>query len=129
MSQDRGIEELFGATADAWKTNDGSAVGSFFVEDGTLINPFGQRAEGRSAIAAMYSEYFEGMLRGTTTTIKVASVRAVGPDHAFADAEQTICAPTGEVVLAAHLVALLQREGPSWRFVDAPPYTFSELPA
>ena len=129
MGQDREIEDLFEATADAWKRNDGAAVGSLFVDDGTLINPFGQQADGRSAVAAMYSEYFEGMLRGTTTTIEVASVRAVGPDHAFAHAEQTISAPTGEVVLAAHLVALLRREGDGWRFVDARPYTFPELPA
>jgi hypothetical protein len=27
---------------DAWKSNDGTAVGSFFSDDGTLINPFGE---------------------------------------------------------------------------------------
>jgi uncharacterized protein (TIGR02246 family) len=129
MGQDRGVEDFLEATADAWKTNDGSVVGSLFVEDGTLINPFGQRADGRSAIAAMYSEYFGGMLRGTTTTFKVVSVRAVGTDHAFADAEQTICASNGDVVLAAHLAALLQRQGDRWHFVDSRPYSFAELPA
>jgi uncharacterized protein (TIGR02246 family) len=129
MGQERGVEDFFAATADAWKTNDGSLVGSLFVEDGTLINPFGQRADGLSAIAAMYAEYFGGMLSGTTTSFKVVSVRAVGTDHAFVDAEQTICAPTGEVVLAAHLVALLRRRGDSWLFVDSRPYSFAELPA
>jgi len=49
----------------AWKANDGATVAGFFVDDGSLITPFGQRADGRSAVAAMYSEYFEGMLRGT----------------------------------------------------------------
>jgi len=55
----------------AWKTNNGAAVASFFVEDGALISPFGQRADERTAIGAMYSEYFQGMLRGTSTTFNL----------------------------------------------------------
>ena len=38
----------------------------------------------------MYSEYFGGMLKGTSTSISLTRVRPVEPDHAFADAEQTI---------------------------------------
>jgi uncharacterized protein (TIGR02246 family) len=128
MGGNQGVEDFLEATSDAWQTNDGSVVGGLFVEDGTLINPFGQRADGRSAIAAMYSEYFEGMLRGTTTTFRLVSVRAVGTDYVFTDAEQAICAPTSEVVLAGHLVALLRRTGESWQFVDSRPYSFADLP-
>ena len=57
--------------------------------------PFGQRAEGRAAVAAMYSEYFAGMLRGSLTSFNLDSARAVEADHAFADGEQTINAPDG----------------------------------
>jgi uncharacterized protein (TIGR02246 family) len=120
---------FFKLFADGWKTNDGAVVASFFVEDGALINPFGQRADGRTAIAAMYSEYFGGMLRGTSTTFDLASVRAVETNHAFADGEQTISASSGEVVLVVHLAALLRRDGDSWRFVDARPYSFPAIPA
>ena len=108
----------------AWKTNDGATVAGFFVEDGSLINPFGQRADGRTAVAAMYSEYFGSMLRGTSTTFNLTSVRAVEADHAFADGEQTVHAPDGTVVLAIHLAALLRHDGDAWRFVDARPYAF-----
>src|SRR6266516_7630293 len=116
------IKSTLDRFAAAWKTNDGATVAGFFAEDGSLINPFGQRADGRTAVAAMYAEYFGGMLRGTSTTINLASVRAVEQDHAFADAEQTINASDGSVVLVAHLAALLRREGDGWRFVDARPY-------
>jgi len=112
--------------ATAWQTNDGTAVAGFFTDDGSLINPFGQRADGRTAVAAMYAEYFGGMLRGTATTVNLASVRAIGPDHAFADAEQTITAPDGSVVLVVHLAALLRREDGEWRFVDSRPYSFAQ---
>src|SRR5438876_755794 len=120
------IKSTLDRFAAAWKANDGATVAGFFVEDGSLINPFGQRADGRSAVATMYSEYFTGMLRGTTTVIDLASVRAVENNHAFADGEQTINASDGTVVLSAHIAALLRRDGDGWRFVDARPYAFAQ---
>ena len=112
----------------AWKANDGTTVAGFFVDDGALINPFGQRADGRAAVAAMYSEYFGGMLAGTSTTFDLATVRAVGDDHAFVDGEQTISAPDGSIVLVVHVAALLRRDGDGWLFVDSRPYTFATIP-
>jgi uncharacterized protein (TIGR02246 family) len=128
MNEHEQIKSTYDRFSTAWKTNDGATVADFFVADGALINPFGQRADGRAAIAAMYSEYFGGMLRGTSTAFKLASVRAVENNHAFADGEQTIYAPDGNVVLVVHLAALLRREGDGWRFVDARPYTFAAIP-
>ena len=122
------IESMFDRFSASWKSNDGAAVASFFVDDGTLINPFGQRADGRTAITAMYSEYFGGMLRDTATTFKLASVRAVENNHAFVDGEQTVNGADGNVVLIVHLAALLRRDGDGWRFVDSRPYSFAAMP-
>ena len=55
-------------------------------------------------------------------------LRPVGPDHTFADAEQTVYAADGEVLLALHVVNLLCREGDDWRLVDSRPYAFPPLP-
>jgi uncharacterized protein (TIGR02246 family) len=123
------IKSTFDGFSAAWKANDGASVASFYVEDGALINPFGDRADGRAAVAAMYSEYFGGMLRDTSTTVNLANVRAVENNHAFADGEQTINAPDGSAVLVVHLAALLRRDGDDWRFVDARPYTFATIPS
>lgn len=122
------IKSTFHQFCDAWRTNDGAAVAGFFTEDGSLINPFGQRADGRTAVATMYSEYFRGMLRGTSTTFNLGNVRSVESNHAFADGEQTINSSDGNIVLVVHLAALLRRDGKSWRFVDARPYTFASIP-
>lgn len=43
------IKSTFDRFSAAWKTNDGAAVVSFFVEDGALINPFGQSISPASA--------------------------------------------------------------------------------
>jgi uncharacterized protein (TIGR02246 family) len=121
------VKSTFDRFAAAWKSNEGGAVAGLFAEDGALINPFGQRADGRAAIAAMYSEYFGGMLRGTSTTVNLTRVRSVEDNHAFADGEQTVHAADGNVILVVHLAALLRREGDGWRFVDARPYTFAAI--
>jgi uncharacterized protein (TIGR02246 family) len=122
------IRTAYDRFATAWRTNDGATVADCFAEDGALINPFGERADGRAAIAAMYTEYFGGMLHGTSTAFRLASVREVGDAHAFTDGEQTIYAPDGSVVLTVHLAALLRRDGDDWRIVDGRPYTFATAP-
>jgi uncharacterized protein (TIGR02246 family) len=119
------IESMYDRLDTAWKSNDGAAVARFFTDDGSLVNPFGERADGRGAIAAMYTDYFRGMLRGTSTTVRLAKVRAVGDTHAFADAEQTITGADGKVVLVVHLAALLRRDSDGWRIVDGRPYAYA----
>ena len=128
-SPDSSIVAFHDKLAAAWSANDGTAFAVFFAEDGSLINPFGERADGRAALTAMYSQYFGGMLKGTTTSISVTHVRPVGPGHAFADAEQTIYAANGDVLMALHVVNLLRRDGDDWRLVDSRPYAFPPPPA
>ena len=122
------IKSSYDRFAADWKTNDGARLGGGFVEDGSLINPFGERADGRAAISRMYAQYFGGMLRGTSTTFQLGNVRAMGDDHAFVDAEQTIVGADGSVVLKVHLAALLRRDRDTWRFVDGRPYTYASPP-
>lgn len=130
MAQDLdSAEEFLDEFAEAWGKNDGKLLGDHFSNDGALINPFGQRADGRAAMATMYSRYFAGMLAGTSTTVRVESARPVGEDSAFVDAEQTIMAADGSVVLTVHLAALLQQDDEGWRFVEARPYAFAAAPA
>ncbi len=118
-SPDSSIVAFHDKLAAAWRANDAVAFAAFFTEDGSLINPFGERADGREALTAMYSEYFGGMLKGTTTSISLSQLRPVEPDHAFADAEQTIYAANGDVLMALHVVNLLRRDGGDWRLVDS----------
>lgn len=125
---DPALSEFLRRFADSWKTNDGSALGEYFVEDGTLINPFGERADGRDAICAMYSKYFGSLLAGTTTSISVESCRPVGADHVVVDASEPVHGPDGQVRLALHLTALLRRDGDDWKFVDARPYASAVAP-
>lgn len=122
------VERFFEQFAEAWKTNDGMAVATCFDEDGTLINPFGQRACGRQPIGAMYSKYFEGMLQGTTTAVTIEDVRPLPERHAFVDAEQSVLGPDGNAVLQVHLASLLRGAEDGWGFLDSRPYTVPDPP-
>jgi uncharacterized protein (TIGR02246 family) len=128
-ASDGSVEAFFEQLAGAWKANDGAAFAAVFTEDGSLVNPFGERADGRASVAAMYSEYFRGMLGGTTTAIKVTQLRRIEPNHVLADADQTVYGANGDVLLALHVVNLLVRDGDDWRLVDSRPYAFSTPPA
>ena len=77
----------------------------------------------------MYSEYFGGMLQGTTTSIELSQLRAVEDSHAFADADQSVYSAGGEVLLDLHVVNLLRRDGDGWLLVDSRPYSFPPPPA
>ena len=71
------VTAFSGKLADTWNTNDGAAFADFFTEDGSLINPFDERADGRVALTPMYTEYLGGMLHGTTTSITLTTLRAI----------------------------------------------------
>jgi|tagenome__1003787_1003787.scaffolds.fasta_scaffold20788754_1 uncharacterized protein (TIGR02246 family) len=120
------IASLYDHLSKPWKSHDGAAVARFFTDDGSLVSSFGERADGRTAIAAMYTEYFRGgLLSGTSTAVSPGPVRAVGEGHALADAEQTIRGPEGNVVLVVHLTTLLRREPEGWRIVDGRPHAYA----
>jgi|SRR5579872_1326055 len=127
-ASESGVGAFYENLAAAWSANDGAAFAAFFTEDGSLINPLGERADGRDSLGAMYSEYFGGMLKGTTTTINATHLREIDPDHVFSDADQTIYSASGEVVLALHVANLLRRDGDGWRLVDSRPYAFPPPP-
>ncbi|HVT65727.1 MAG TPA: SgcJ/EcaC family oxidoreductase [Mycobacteriales bacterium] len=129
MSAQSDVAVLFDRLCKAWTTNDGAELGALFTDDGTLINPFGQRADGRDEVTAMYGEYFGGLLRGTAATFDIETVRSITDTDALVDGRQPITAPDGAVVLDVHVTALVRRVDGDWRFVDVRPYAFAQPPA
>ncbi|HET6965030.1 MAG TPA: SgcJ/EcaC family oxidoreductase [Acidimicrobiales bacterium] len=123
------VNTFFGKLVDAWGANDGKAVAGLFTETGSLINPFGERADGRAALTEMYTGYFSGLLKGTTTSVRLTQLRPIEASYAFADVDQAICAPDGQVIMDLHVVNLLQKQGDDWLLVDSRPYAFSSPPA
>jgi hypothetical protein len=68
------------------------------------------------------------MLHGSATTVTLTTVRPIGDDHAFVDAEQAITGADEGVILAVQLAALLRREGDTWHIVDSRPAAVAPPP-
>jgi uncharacterized protein (TIGR02246 family) len=123
------ISPTFAGITAAWASHDGAAVARHFAADATLVSPFGRRADGRAALAAMFTEYFEGAYRGSSIAFTIAHARAIEQDHAFVDGEQTVTGADGKALIVARLAALLRREGGAWRVVDGRPSIVATPPA
>lgn len=113
----------------AFSAHDAEKLGSLFSPDGSLINPMGERADGRDQVAAQFRKSFDGVLKGTKTRLDIKSARLVTPDVALVDVEQQLTGgsppPNSPSPRTAHVVALLGKGGGGeWMFLDARPYFF-----
>jgi SnoaL-like domain len=105
------VAAFYEKLAASWSANDGAEFAAFFTEDGSLVNPFGQRADGRDALRTMYSEYFGGMLKGTTTSISLTHLRLIEPDH-FGIVSGGLCAVNRCRVQSFHFRDIVGSGGP-----------------
>lgn len=125
--------------ADAWKKFsaafnrlDAKEVAAFWEADGTLIGPTGNKGIGRSGVEKVYAADVDNILRGTTSTFTVQTVRMLGRDLAWLDMEHDIIGarmPDGSSgTMKLHVVVLARRQGKEWRWLDTRPYAFLPSP-
>jgi len=127
------------ALAETWKKFnaafnrfDVKEVAAFWEKDGTLIGPTGIWGSGRAGVENVYATDVEKILRGTTSTMTVQTVRMLGHDLAFLDLEHAVEGarmPDGTTgTMKLHLVVLARRHGKTWQWVDVRPYAFLPPP-
>ncbi len=123
------LEKRFTEFEEAFGAKDADRLGTMFVPDGTLVNPMGERAEGREQVVALFRRGFDTVLKGTRNKIHIQHVRMVTPELAFVDFEQELMGgsppPDAPRPWVAHGVALLSKQGGgAWMVLDARPYFF-----
>lgn len=123
------LEERFRKFEQAFGAQDADEAGAMFAPDGTIINPVGERAEGRDQVTALFRRDFEGVLKGVKNKLTILSVRMVTPEFAFVDIQQELTGgkpmPGRPHPWVAHAAVLLTRQGGGdWMVLDARPYFF-----
>jgi len=117
---------------DAFNRFDAKAVAACWADDGTLISPMGEIGKGRSGVETTYRHDCDTILKGTTSTFSVQSVRRLGNDLAFLDLEhelQNCLRPDGtKGTMKLHVAMLARRSGSGWQWLDARPYAFVPPP-
>jgi len=117
---------------EAFNRFDPKEVASHWAEDGTLVSPLGERAKGRAEVAKVYTHDIEMILKGTTTTFRIDSVRQLEGGLALLDLDheiQNARMPDGSVgTMKLHVIILARKKGAEWQWLDTRPYAFLKPP-
>ncbi|MEU4341809.1 SgcJ/EcaC family oxidoreductase [Nocardia sp. NPDC023852] len=76
MTDETAILALLRAQMDAWAAGDGTAFAATFTPDADFVSVIGERIQGRTELATVMQEGFDGFMRGTrmaepeTTTLR-----------------------------------------------------------
>jgi uncharacterized protein (TIGR02246 family) len=127
---DSSLEATIRKFAEAFNRHDANEVGTFWAEDGTVINPLGNHGRGPSGVAKVFRDDGETILRGTTSRFSITGSRKIGGDHVLLDLDQEVenfKMPNGTTGTGKlHVVILAQRRGEGWQFLDVRPYALVE---
>jgi uncharacterized protein (TIGR02246 family) len=130
VNVDSSLEATIGRFNEAFNRHNANEVGSFWAEDGTVINPIGNHGRGPNAVGRIFHDDMEGILQGTNSRFSVTGARKIGPDHVLLDLDhevQNFKMPNGSTgTRKLHVVVLAQRRGEGWQFLDVRPYAFVE---
>ncbi|MFC4372552.1 SgcJ/EcaC family oxidoreductase [Nocardia halotolerans] len=76
MTDETAILTLLRTQMDAWAAGDGTAFAATFTPDADFVSVIGERIQGRTELATVMQEGFDGFMRGTrmaepeTTTLR-----------------------------------------------------------
>jgi uncharacterized protein (TIGR02246 family) len=112
---------------------DAKTLSTFWVEDGTLVNPMGMTGKGPAEIEKVLASDIGGILKGTTMEMSVVAYRAVGKDAAFIELEHKVTgakSPDGHALppVTFHVPCLMLKQGKVWKIADSRPYAYLPPP-
>jgi len=113
-------EKAIRATADefvkAFNAGDAKTIGAEWSADADYTEESGQEFHGRAEIEAFYAQLFKEH-PGGTITVKIDSIRLLGPDIAIEKGIASVKSPKGESSAARYTVVHARRDG-KWIMVD-----------
>lgn len=119
-------EKAIRASADefvkAFNKADAKAIGAMWAEDGEYTDESGVSFRGREAIEKEYAAMFKAH-KGATTSVKIESVRLLGPDVAIEKGVATTMLPGSKESASARYTVVHARRDGKWTMVvgrDAP---------
>jgi len=119
-------EKAIRATADdfikAFNAADVKAIGALWAPDAEYTDESGQTFQGRAAIEEIYADLFKQHL-GAMMTVKIESIRLLGPDVALEKGVARVKSPAGLADTAARYSVVHAKRNGKWTMVfgrDAP---------
>ncbi len=119
-------EKAIRATADdfvkAFAAADVKAIGALWAPDAEYVDEAGESFQGRAAIELVYADLFKQHL-GAVMTVKIDSIRLLGPDVALEMGVAWVKSPGGLADTAARYTVVHAKRNGKWTMVfgrDAP---------
>jgi uncharacterized protein (TIGR02246 family) len=86
MTDEEMVQKSAEEFAAAWSQGDAAAIAAFWTEDGDIVAAStGELVKGRASLESYYLGLFEGAYKGTTISIKPATIRLLKPDVMVVD--------------------------------------------
>ena len=107
---EKAIRAMADAFTRAFGAGDAKAVGAMYSEDAELIGDDGERAQGRPAIAQLYTSIFQAR-PGATIAISIDSLRFLSPEVAKEEGHTRVKSGGEPEILRRYTVLYVKREG------------------
>ncbi len=112
---------------------DAKGLAAFWTEDGSLVNPVGQKGTGPAGVEKVIAADLATILKDTKMEMKVVQFRAVGKDSAWIELEHSVTGargPDGKPMptLTFHVPCLMAKKGKTWMIEEARPYAYLPPP-
>lgn len=99
--------------SDAFKRADYQAIGSLYTEDGTLLQPGGERVKGRTAIADYFTKGYAGKPPATVT---FSNFEFYGNDEVVTEvSDATIRRHDGKLEYLGKQTLIFLKQGGAWK--------------
>jgi uncharacterized protein (TIGR02246 family) len=111
------IAQVVRAIEQGWNTGDTAAFAGQFADDADLVNIYGMRLRGRSAIAALYEMLFRSVFRRSRLDCAISGMRRLCDGVALAHVRMTAHIPLGAMAGDHESMCsiVLQRSGTRWQ--------------
>ena len=103
---------------------DAKAVSAFWTDDGSLVNPVGQKGTGPAGVEKVIAADLATILKDAKMEMRVVDFRPVGKDAAWVELEHTVTGakgPDGKVMptMTFHVPCLMVKKGKNWMIAEA----------
>ncbi|BCP52896.1 hypothetical protein K32_15130 [Kaistia sp. 32K] len=119
------IQPLLDGIGACMDRGDAREAATYFTDDANVISPSGLTGSGITGVQRVLAADMASILKGTQSHFTIEAVRPLG-DVAFVDALHEISGieAAGGQPFQIHLVALVRKQGNSWKLLEARPYAF-----
>ncbi len=118
------IRQLNQSFVKAWNAHDPKMMAAVWAEDGSLINPFGEKCSNRAEAEKLFEKEQSGVMKASTFKIDSFALRRLDDNVVMGDWEATLTGmvdPGGKPLppWSNHVTALYQKRGGKWTVVAA----------